>query len=271
MSRTKVFVSYSRKDEAWKDQVVRHMGILESWGLLHLWSDARIAIGEDWRRRIQQAMDESQVALLLVSADFLTSRFILDEEVPRLFELHEQSGMQILPVLARPCAWKLVPWLAARQLRPRGGLALSYGGEARVDRDLAALTYEVAALLRRIDGDIAAEQLAFAETLDARLPTLAGASLAPGIESGDAGVPAAALDSASRVGCGPCRHAGRRGRGRRRRGRRTPRAGDPAWGAAVQRRVLACLRLYLRPRGAPGPGPPGAPRAIRPGRAWARC
>lgn len=172
MDRTKVFVSYSHQDDIWKDRLLRHMALLEFWGLLHVWVDTRIVIGEDWKRKIQEAMEDSQVALLLVSANFLTSKFIQSEELPRLFQLHSERGLQILPIMIRPCAWKLVPWLAQRQVRPLSGWPLSAGAEVQVDLDLAAITYEVAALIKRIDGTTAADQLDLAGSLNSRISWL---------------------------------------------------------------------------------------------------
>ena len=51
------------------------------------------------------AMARATVAVLLVSADFLTSDFILDEEVPKLLKRRDQEGLLIFPILIKPCAW----------------------------------------------------------------------------------------------------------------------------------------------------------------------
>lgn len=79
MKSPSVFISYSHKDEAWKDRLVTHLGVLQSQGLLDLWDDRRIGAGQDWHQEIEQAMAAASVAVLLVSADFLTSQFILGE------------------------------------------------------------------------------------------------------------------------------------------------------------------------------------------------
>lgn len=167
MERTKIFVSYSHKDEPWKDRVMVHLGILEAEGLLHVWTDRRIEIGESWLAEIESAIVESRVALLLVTPNFLTSRFILETEVPRLLRLHSERGMLLLPLIVRPCAWQLVRWLAPRQVHPRDGRPLAAGTEVEIDADLAALAYELAVLIRRIEGETATEALALADRLTA--------------------------------------------------------------------------------------------------------
>src|SRR4029077_18932853 len=71
----------------------------------------------------------------------------------------------VLPLLARPCPWKLVSWLAPRQVRPQDGHPLSAGSEVDVDADLTALTYEIASLVNRIDARTAAEQLTVSDRI----------------------------------------------------------------------------------------------------------
>jgi hypothetical protein len=149
MDRTKAFISYSQKDELWKDRLMVNLAVLEFEGLLHVWADTRLSAGEAWYESINNAMDYSRVAVLLVSPDFLASKFIRNEEVPRLLQLHQENGMLILPLIARPAAWKLVPWLSQVQVRPKFGKPLSMGTDNEIDADLTNFTYEVASLLNR--------------------------------------------------------------------------------------------------------------------------
>ena len=49
-----VFISYSHKDEVWKDRLATHLGVLQREGLLDTWDDRRIGAGDDWHEEIQQ-------------------------------------------------------------------------------------------------------------------------------------------------------------------------------------------------------------------------
>ena len=153
MTTPTVFISYSHKDEAWKDLLVSHLGVLEHEGLLDLWDDRRIGAGEDWEKEIEEAMAKANVAILLVSRHFLTSNFILEEEVPRLMERREKEGVRIFPIIAKPCAWNQVKWLSRMNLRPKDGKPLSGGDEHQIDTDLAAIAEEVAAIIERVPED----------------------------------------------------------------------------------------------------------------------
>ena len=47
-----------------------------------------------WYPAIEKALNEASAAILLVSADFLISEFIRNEEIPRLLERREKEGAQ---------------------------------------------------------------------------------------------------------------------------------------------------------------------------------
>jgi len=147
MSKPTVFISYSHEDEEWKDRLVTHLGVLERQGILDLWDDRRIGAGEDWYEEIQEAINRASVAILMVSANFLTSKFILSEEVPRLLERRKKEGLRIFPVIVKPCAWDEVKWLARIQARPKDGRPISGGDEYQIDTDLTAIAREVKAII----------------------------------------------------------------------------------------------------------------------------
>ncbi|MCI0617755.1 toll/interleukin-1 receptor domain-containing protein [bacterium] len=147
MDKPTVFISYSHKDEAWKERLVTQLSVLQFQSILDLWDDHRIEAGQDWYEEVQKAMAAARVAILLVSANFLTSKFILSEEVPRLLQRRDQEGLRIFPVILKPCAWKQVNWLVRMLVRPKDGQPLSGGSEHQIDADLAAIAEEVAKII----------------------------------------------------------------------------------------------------------------------------
>jgi hypothetical protein len=147
-NRPTVFISYSHKDEVWKDRLMAHLAVLSKRGLLGLWDDRQIGIGEDWYDKIKGAIDKASVAILLVSANSLTSDFILREEVSQLLRRREKEGLPIFPVIVKSCPWQKVSWLSRMQVRPKDGKPLaSYGGNRR-DEALSNIATEVFEQLR---------------------------------------------------------------------------------------------------------------------------
>ncbi len=153
MTTPTVFISYSHKDETCKDRLVSHLGVLQHEGLLDLWDDRRIGGGEDWEKEIEEAMAKANVAILLVSRHFLTSKFILGTEVPTFLKRRDEEGMRIFPIIAESCAWKQVKWLSRMNLRPKDGKPISGGNKHQIDTDLAAIAEEVAAIIKRVPED----------------------------------------------------------------------------------------------------------------------
>lgn len=147
-SRTNVFVSYSHKDEKWRKRLVTQIQVLARERLVDIWDDRKIGAGEDWFKEIDTKMLDARIAVLLISADFLTSSFIRDHEIPKLFDRHESGGMSMFPLLVRSCAWEEVPWLARMQIRPIDAKPVSrYRGD-KVDEVLAQVVREIAAIAR---------------------------------------------------------------------------------------------------------------------------
>ncbi len=142
-----IFISYSHTDEAWKDRLVGQLQVLAHEGSITVWDDTHIAAGDTWKPAIDKAMTEARAAILLISADFLTSKFVRSVEVPRLLRRRQAEGVRIFPIIARPCAWKIVDWLSALQCRPKTGKALSLCNDGEIDHHLSELVLEIHKLL----------------------------------------------------------------------------------------------------------------------------
>jgi tetratricopeptide (TPR) repeat protein len=142
-----VFISYSHEDERWKKRLAQQLGVLEREGLVHAWHDGLIAAGGDWLKEIERAMAEARVAVLLVTAAFLSSDFIRAREVPELLERRQREGLQVIPVFVKPCNWQVSP-LGSIQGRPANGKALSTLPASKADEELTKIAREILELVR---------------------------------------------------------------------------------------------------------------------------
>ena len=120
-TKPSVFISYSHKDEAWKDRFIPQLRALEQAGHIVVWDDRKIDGGDKWYPEIIKAMEEASVAVCLISSDYLASGFCVKEEVPFLLQRCERYGMIFIPLLLRPCAWQAFDWLKEIQMLPRDG------------------------------------------------------------------------------------------------------------------------------------------------------
>ena len=148
MDTPTLFISYSHLDEVWKDRLRKQLAVLPI--RLTAWHDRTISGGDDWELQIREAMDQADVAILLVTAEFLGSEFIRTVEVPRLLERHRAGKLRLYPIIVSHCAWKRVDWLGALQCRPKDGQPLDTFFEESVVRgneQLAMIADEIADLL----------------------------------------------------------------------------------------------------------------------------
>lgn len=147
MATAKVFISYSPKDETEKDELVSHLSVLQHIGLIELWGNNQIGAGEDWSKEIDRAIEQTHVAILLISNNFLGAKFLLRSEVARLLERHRKKEITIFPIIAKRCAWRNVKWLARMRVRPKNEEAVWREGGRYVDEELAAIVEEIAETL----------------------------------------------------------------------------------------------------------------------------
>ncbi|MDA1050623.1 MAG: toll/interleukin-1 receptor domain-containing protein [Planctomycetota bacterium] len=103
MARTKIFISYSHKDEKWLNRLLVHLKPLEVAGITDVWADTKIDAGQKWRDEIKGTLAETKVAILLVSIDFINSDFIATNELPPLLKAAKDDGVLILQVIVGPC------------------------------------------------------------------------------------------------------------------------------------------------------------------------
>jgi hypothetical protein len=101
----RIFVSYAHTDSPCLDRLLVHLRPLERRSKIECWSDKRIRPGDKWRKEITENIDNAAVAVLLVSADFLASEFIVNHELPPLLIKAEASGTRIIPVIVKPCGF----------------------------------------------------------------------------------------------------------------------------------------------------------------------
>ncbi|MDX2033154.1 MAG: TIR domain-containing protein [Blastocatellia bacterium] len=159
----KLFISYSHKDEDLREELGKHLSILKHNGVIHEWHDRKIPAGDEWASRIDEQLDQAQIILLLISSDFISSKYCYVIEGQRALERHNRGEAIVIPVILRACDWTEA-YFEKLQALPKDARPV----KSWPDRDEAFA--DVARGIRRLIEEMRAPQLdpgaAFAEQVE---------------------------------------------------------------------------------------------------------
>ena len=119
-----VFFSYSHKDEELRNELETHLALLKRQGVISAWHDRRISAGNNIGTIISRELEDSEVVLLLVSANFLSSDYCYEKELTRALEKERDGSTIVIPVILHPCDWHSAPFGQLRAT-PTDGKAIS--------------------------------------------------------------------------------------------------------------------------------------------------
>ena len=120
------FISYSHKDEKFRDQFETHLVVLQRQGRIKLWSDRSIGAGREFEGEISKNLEQADLIVLLVSPDFVASAYCYDIEMARAIRRHKEGTALVIPVIVSRCG------LVGHAFRPSSGAAKRRQGRKAV-------------------------------------------------------------------------------------------------------------------------------------------
>lgn len=106
----RIFFSYCHADEVFCDMLQKHLAALKYQGLIETWHDRQIRAGDEFENTIDRELNEAEVILLLVSSDFISSRYCYEIEMKRAMERHHAGEARVIPIILRSCDWHDTPF-----------------------------------------------------------------------------------------------------------------------------------------------------------------
>lgn len=98
-SMKKIFISYSRKDVEYKNELKQHLNLLRTFDIADTWSCEEITIGK-WDDQIQKELEEADLIIYMLSANFFSSKYILEKEIQKgMDDLVKNKEKKILCVI----------------------------------------------------------------------------------------------------------------------------------------------------------------------------
>ncbi len=101
-----VFISCSKEDEELQNELEKFLKQLKRKGAIETWSRHNILPGQEWDDETKSQLRKADIMLCLVSIDFMSADYIIDEELPLMLEREKQGLTKVIPVILRPCPWE---------------------------------------------------------------------------------------------------------------------------------------------------------------------
>lgn len=120
----KVFISYSHRDEEYKDELNKHLKPYETKGTIEIWDDRDILPSQDWHDEINKRLKAAHVILYLVSPDFMASDYINNFELSKVMDRNEKGEQALVPIIIRPSNLSMLN-IAKFQATPKNAKAIS--------------------------------------------------------------------------------------------------------------------------------------------------
>jgi len=119
-----IFISYAHEDEIIKTQLEKHLIALEYQGLVSTWNDRRILPGSEWKSEVDSNLKKADIILMLISSDFIHSKYCYDIEMQEALKKHENNEAVVIPIIIRSVHWHNTPF-AKLQVLPVDGKAIN--------------------------------------------------------------------------------------------------------------------------------------------------
>lgn len=115
--RVLVFISYSHRDDEFRAELCKYLGRLHETGQVSFWRDKNdITPGTEWAKAIRSAITRSSAALLLVTQEFIHSKFIRDSEIPAIEARVKAQALQLFWIPIDSTTIKIdLPWISEHQ------------------------------------------------------------------------------------------------------------------------------------------------------------
>jgi hypothetical protein len=147
IQRSNIFISYHQKNKRWLERITIQLSPLVRKEQFEIWDDTRISTGAKWREEIEKALSAARVAVLVISAEYLASEFIVNGELTILLKAAQQQAAIILNLVVSPCRIDLTP---LSEFQPVNPFDQPLTGLTRYKQDLmlVKLTRDIEAALK---------------------------------------------------------------------------------------------------------------------------
>lgn len=129
----RIFISYSHEDLQFRRELEAHLASLSRQGIsIDQFDASSIKEGSSWEDEISRSLEKADIILLLISADYLNSKFLYSPEMRHALERQDAGQAIVIPIIVRPTMWEDSP-IGKLQALPTDGRAITSSSWYSVD------------------------------------------------------------------------------------------------------------------------------------------
>jgi TIR domain/Tetratricopeptide repeat len=154
--RVSIFISYAHKDEELLKELIKHLSFLDRLDLIDIWHSRKIEPGENFSAAIHTSLNTAHLILLLISPDFIASKYCYRIETGRALERYTAGEARVIPIILRSTNWKELPISKLQALPTDGKPAMSWPSLDDALSDVAQGIFKIITAIKaeRMPGDV---------------------------------------------------------------------------------------------------------------------
>ena len=122
--KVNLFYSYSHVDEAYRNEMEKHLSLLKDQGHLQDFHDRKIQPGSNINNTIEKEIDKADIVVFLISVDFLNSD-ACKKEWRYANNAAKKSQKRLISIIVRECGWLDFEDMGDFLALPKDGLAIA--------------------------------------------------------------------------------------------------------------------------------------------------
>ena len=115
-----LFISYSHKDERFRDELRGALTPYERTGRLKIWDDTCIMPGQKWENEILSKLEDADIVVFLISNHFIRSDYCFQKEMQVARERDNTGKSAIVPIVVRACRYDQLELGQLQAILPNG-------------------------------------------------------------------------------------------------------------------------------------------------------
>lgn len=146
-STVRLFCSHAGPDEVFWQKLEKHLALLRRQKIIDECIGRSVEAGQEWAPALLARLEQADIILLLLSADFLASDYFWGVEMERALTRHREGSACVIPIIVRPIELTDAPFMHLQCLPSNSKAVVAWDIE---DEAWANVAHEVRGVAERL-------------------------------------------------------------------------------------------------------------------------